>query len=203
MKEKLTAFARRTDPAWVRSSVKQKLNLLTQVTGLEAIFTPRVVLESLVEGKDGKFVSVMTGRDGRYLWSGETKLTRHPGVNRKFTFPLNFYGRSKQKLSKASYLFGVLCRDGLPEKAVKPLVRLCLQFYRLKMDAFERIKHTILACVGATVTVRRMSGPFGRQTKPFLLKEVRVIDRCGLKEVPLWDYCPVRTRLTPQGAALR
>jgi len=158
---------------------------------------PRMVLESLGRDKHGEPISVMTGRDGRVLWSGKTKMLRHsPEIARKFTSPWSNLSKSvKRKSARVSYLFRVFSEQRLPVKAVQPLWRLSLQLWKLKMDAFVRITRKILSCANLPICSRRTSeGRFPTQIKPYLVtgSEKQVLN--GLITVPLWDW---RRRLPP------
>lgn len=155
--------------------------------GLEATFTPNVVLESLGKDKDGNIVSVMTGRDGRFLWSGKTKLVRYPDTKRKFSYPWNYISKNeKRKSARFSYMIRVLSESSLDSKAIRPLVRLALQFWQLDMNAFVRIGHKILSCT-PTVVCRRSSVADALRIKPTLLGLEKPLNRFGLESVPLWD----------------
>jgi hypothetical protein len=155
--------------------------------GLEATFTPNVVLESLGKDKDGNVVSVMTGRDGRFLWSGQTKLVRYPDVTRKFSYPWNSISKiEKRKSARFSYIIRIISESSLSLKAVRPLVRLALQFWQLDMNAFVRIGHKILSCT-PTVVCRRSSAARALRIKPTLLESEKPLNRFGLESVPLWD----------------
>jgi len=128
-------------------SAKCRKNLFVEACGLEAIYAPRVVLENLRRDSNGDMISIATAGDGRILWSGKTKSIRNFAENAtKFSSPYNSLdGVSIRKLKRFSYLAGRLSSKGFCEEAVKPLVRLCLQFWKLKFKDFNGLCRKIFS----------------------------------------------------------
>jgi hypothetical protein len=174
---------------WFKRSEKSRRNALLKACGLEATFTPKCVLETLTEDKEGNLVAVFTGRDGRQLWSGKTKLVRYPDVKQRFTSPWSYAPGKKWKSSRFSYLLRCIVENGLPAKAVKPLVRLSPQFWKLDVNSFDAIIKKLLSLVGRVVS-RRTPVVLYRTVIPFLSGKV-VNSKSLLKQVPLWDFRPV------------
>jgi hypothetical protein len=179
---------------WEKKSAKSRTNLILRTCGLEATFAPRVVLETLVEGKDG-LVSVCTGRDGRILWSGKTKFLRHtdPGVvKRKFSSFRLSDGPFRARCDYFSYLVSVLSQTGIPRKGVEPLVRLSLKLFDLSLPAVRRIGRKILSCLETKFQVRRKSVAHALPINPYLTGKVIKSRSELLVSVPLWDWRPVK-----------
>jgi len=178
------------DPNWGKRSLKARKNRLVAACGLESIYAPVMVLENLIKVKDG-YESVCTGRDGRVLWRGRTKLTRYPDVDKKFTSPRYLLGRdTANRLGRLSSLFSDLSESGLPVKAIRPLSRLSLHFLDMKKRDFIATIRAVRACLETKIEVRRPSGINILRNKPYLLgKEIKSKRSC-LASVPLWDWKP-------------
>lgn len=174
---------------WDNSSVKTRTNLLVEITGLKACFAPKMVLETLVKGKDGENYSVATGRDGRTLWSGKTKLSRNPGQTRKFSSPWHGLSKTvKWKSARISYLFRVFSENRLPVEAVKPLVRLAIQIWNLKTPNFVGLTRKLIATIGQPLSRSTYVRDYSSNGLiPYIRKEVKSKDS-NLGSVPLWDW---------------
>lgn len=184
------AIAMRKSLKWDKSSVKARTNLLAEITGLTACFAPKVVLETLVKGKDGENYSVATGRDGRILWSGKTKHSRDPGFTRKFSSPWHGLSKTvKWKSARISYLFRTFSENHLPVEAVKPLVRLAIQIWNLKTPNFIGLTRKLIATIGQPLSRSTYVCDYSsNRLIPYLTrKEVKSKDS-NLGSVPLWDW---------------
>lgn len=175
---------------WTKRTVKARKNALVSICGLESIYAPVMVLENLRKEGDN-IQSVCTGRDGRVLWCGSTKLTKYPDVTRKFTSFRYAPGWGfVRRLNKLSYLFSVLAETGLTAKSVKPLVRLSLQAFCLDWSHFKGLVKAILASLGTKIKVRRPSVINILRIKPRLTGAEIKSKLSGLANIPLWEYVP-------------
>lgn len=183
---------------WERMSDKHRTRLLVQATGLEACFTPKVVLETLCNVKGNVYVAA-TGRDGRILWKGNSKLIRFPDVQRRFWSPWSLASKSeKRKAARFSYLVRVFSEQRLPEQAVKPFVRLALQIWNLKMHDFVMLTRKILSYAKHRIIRSTRIGDFSsNRLIPFRTGKVVKSKDSNLGVVPLWDY---RRRKPPWGS---
>nr|BED98309.1 MAG: RNA-dependent RNA polymerase [Aspergillus flavus narnavirus 1] len=191
IRKDLLLYSRMSSQRWEQLSPKGRLRLLVKSTGLEACFAPKTVLESLCKDKDGKVISVATGRDGRILWSGETKLVRYPDTTRRFSSPWSYTSKSeKRKSARISYLFRVFSEQRLPEKAIRPLLRLCIQIWNLKMHDFVMLTRKVLSLAEHRIepTSTRDHEFSSNGLIPYLTGKVVNSKNRNLGTVPLWDW---------------
>jgi hypothetical protein len=175
-------------------SERRRRNLFLEAMGKEFAFTPRVVLETVVpvEGDESNMI-VATGRDGRVLWAGKAHK-KSPEKGRKFTFPWSgstITGQFRRKLKRFSYLTSCLATRELPKEAIKPLVRLAVQFERLKWKDFKGLCKCVLRTLVQKVTFDGYPGVLHSRIKPYLTGKRKVLDRNPGIVIPLWDYRPL------------
>jgi hypothetical protein len=187
-------------------SEKTRINAFVGAMGLKSCFAPRVVYESIKKDTDGVLISVSTGRDGRVIHVGKTNkslryLTEGMG---KFSSPWSSVSKlEKWKAARFSYISVLVARMGLPEKAIKPLVRFASQFWKLGKESFKRFARYLVALISSGSMVRRTTGrdPL-KQFKPTLTGSVKILEH-NLGSVPLWDWRPPkgndRIRSNPGG----
>lgn len=194
MREDLYRVASIKPVTWQKRTVKSRRNLLLKILGLEAAFSPKLVLETLVEGKDGKLISACSGRDGRILWSGVTKLVRYPDEKRKFSQIREQVPGLRGRARLLSHLLNVLSEVGLREKAIKPLIRLAFQFYKLDHRFLKRICRKVIASLETNIIGRRQPSGNPLTVKPRLTGvEIKSKNQL-LATVPLWDWVPAKKR---------
>jgi hypothetical protein len=178
---------------WEKRTVKARKNALVSMCGLEPMYTPNWVRESIRELPDGTMQSVCTGRDGRILWKGTSKLSRRPTIDGKFTsFRFSLGKRVRKRLDRMSYLFSVLAENKPTAKSVRPLIRLSLQWYSLQNKSFDGLLRKIKSSLGRNCQVRRPSSISSiSKTKPRLIRGAeKKSNLIGLASIPIWDYFP-------------
>jgi len=174
-------------------SDKRRRNLFVEILGLKACFAPFIVRETVIEHRKYGLASISSARDGRPLWIGTTnKSLKHdlkPGDG-KFSSPWSSASKlDKMKSAKISYLSGIVADKGLCEKAIKPLVRLASQFWRLGWKDFKGLLSSIIATICSSSKVRRTTALYRLQSKPTLLGRDKTLG-ADLGKVPLWGWRP-------------
>jgi hypothetical protein len=170
---------------------KRRRNILKDALGLESTFAPLLVRETIIKDrKTGGLKSISSGRDGRPLYIGNTnKSLRYlkEGMG-KFSSPWrNGTECARKKSKRFSYLCAVIAQCGLREKAIKPLVRLSAQFWKLRLKDFWSLTKLIIALSSDGDMVRRTTARIRLQSKPSLTGSVKNLGS-NLGSVPLWEW---------------
>lgn len=193
LRDSLLSIANSPDALWHRKTPKARRNALLRACELEFTFAPRVVRETIVKDDNGELKSLCTGQDGRKLWLGPVRKKLYVSEgDSKFTRIRNLPSFNRRKADRFSYLISVLTDCKLSKKAVKPLVRLCVQFSQLNWSSFQKIVRAVIASLCTKIKVRRIPQATGATAvKPHLLG-VEIKSDFKSVSVPLWDWIPIK-----------
>jgi len=194
MRDRLHKMVTQEGPWDPQKTVKNRKNTIASICGLEPIYMPNLALESLCTDRDGKIISVVTGRDGRFLWSGKTKLTKYPNAaRRKFTYFRSLLpGGIVKRLDQISSLLTDISVFGLRKKTVSPLTRLSLFWLKMCNKDFKGLLQKIRSSLSTKQGVRRPTAKldFSRFI-PYLVEGMVVKSKSpDLAYAPVWEYRP-------------
>lgn len=196
IKEELFGLSRK----WAKTHIspKGKINALLKASGLEWTFAPNVVLETVVETEKGPMVH-MSDRKGRILASCKaSKRTIENGTKQRFSSPwlVAHLMPLKKRTGKLSYILDLISREGLYEKAIRPLTRFFFQFLKLKNKDFKGLFRSIVAVYSSNIklgrNLRHLLVSYG---KPTLLGGDKSSSDDGVR-MPQWHWTGRRSAIS-------
>jgi len=161
--------------------------------GLESLWAPKLVRETVCEDRKGEKILLMTGRDGRILWKGTSKKLESlkPGSS-QFASPWKNVMHLKRKGALLSRLTHSIVSLGLPEKAIKPLIRFAQLLHWMQYPHAKQLaRHiTTLCSRNSPDKVGRTAACYHLRLNPRVKSSVKVQDNSiapGVM-VPLWEW---------------
>lgn len=149
-----------------------------------------MVLESLVETKEGKKV-LISDRKGRVLAECKpSKRALKSGLERRFTSPWLVANLLplKRRTGKLSYILDFVSRFGLLKEAIRPLTRLFVQFLKLNNKDFKGLVSSVCAVYSSKFKLgRNLRHSFASYGKPTIMSGDKSFP-LGKARVPQWYW---------------
>lgn len=168
---------------------KQHRNICEKLR-LAEVHANRVLAQSTRKRADGKIVTVNYDRQGKAISSTASGNPNLIGRTRfqNLVIPER---DSRLRVQKMTYLSHVITQCGLREKAVRPLWRLLLVGYKIRISNFKRLvskvarlcncRHDFTRDLGAPAKGLHQIPRFMREAEPLVVKGIYV---------PRWTYTP-------------